>query len=89
MGELKKWLDQKWVRINTEAKLSASAARRRISVIQIVVCQRQKLAPSRRQSVRQQHEKETRRVKKARRLLKNTRKATVTNMSEGGEVRRR
>ena len=86
MGELKKWLDQKWVRIGTDGEIKGECG-----------TSKDKKSPdrclpkSKAQSLSKAERAKTARKKKregakGKTVVKNTKKATVKNLISGGEV---
>jgi|TARA_R100001163_G_C4974902_1_gene133375 hypothetical protein len=88
MGELKKWLKQKWVRIGTDGEIKGECG-----------TSKNKKSPdrclpkSKAQSLSKAERAKTARKKKregakGKTVVKNTEKATVKNLMNGGEVTR-
>ncbi len=87
MGQLKQWREQQWVRIGTDGKIKGpcgTSKNKKNPDRCLPKAKAQSLSQAERATTARKKKKAG---KKGKTVVKNTRKATVKNMSEGGEVR--
>ena len=86
MGELKKWLKQKWVRIGTDGvfkgECGTSKNKKRPDRC-LPMAKAKSLSKAERAKTARKKKREG---SKGKTVVKNTKKATVKNMNDGGEV---
>jgi len=87
MGELKKWLDQEWVRIDSEGNIADSCGtseNKKMPDRCLPKKQAQRMTKAERKATAQKKKREQ---KKGKKVVPNTKAGKVTGMREGGEVR--
>ena len=87
MGELKKWRDQKWVRIDSSGNIVGECGTSKDKTNPdrcLPLAKARSLSKSERAATAKKKKREG---KKGKTVVSNTKKATVKNRSRGGEVR--
>jgi hypothetical protein len=87
MGALKKWRDQKWVRIDSKGNIvgeCGTSKNKKNPDRCLPLAKARSLSKSERAATAKKKKREG---KKGKTVVKNTKKATVKNMFRGGEVR--
>ena len=87
MGELKKWLKQNWVRIDREGNIvgkCGTSPDKKMPDRCLPESKARSLTKAERAATARKKKREG---KKGKTVVKNTKRATVKNMSKGGEVR--
>ena len=86
MGELKKWLDQKWVRIGTDGEIKGECGTSKNKERPdrcLPMAKAKSLSKAERAKTARKKKREG---SKGKTVVKNTKKATVKNLINGGEV---
>jgi len=86
MGELKKWLDQKWVRIGTDGEIKGECGTSKNKERPDRCLPMAKAKSLSKEERAKTARKKKREGSKGKTVVKNTEKATVKNLRYGGEV---
>ena len=87
MGELKKWLDQEWVRIDSEGNIAGSCGTSKDTKMPDRCLPKKKAQTMTKEERKATAQKKKREQKKGKTVVANTKEGKVTGMRKGGEVR--
>ena len=87
MGELKKWLDQEWVRIDSEGNIAGSCGTSKDTKMPDRCLPKKKAQSMTKEERKATAQKKKRGQKKGKKVVANTKEGKVTGMRKGGEVR--
>jgi hypothetical protein len=89
MGELKKWLDQEWVRIDSEGNIAGSCGTSKDTKMPDRCLPKKKAQGMTKEERKATAQKKKRGQKKGKKVVANTKAGKVTGMRDGGGVNSR